>query len=174
MSNYLRGINRVVGFTDDTARGGALGEQGDAESWDAVSRMSSRGEVNNLRGARGPGLGLPPGGGARTPAGNNYPIASTFCAFAFMKGKSPAVHMAHSVGQFFGMSGLAVDVQGKLIGSLETGEMEDIQSCSSYHHKMHGPGQRSSTSTIPQGLSSTTKTNKIGTNYGQQEWRTTT
>jgi hypothetical protein len=98
----------------------------------------------------------------------------TFRAFAFMKGKSPAVHMAHSVGQFFGMSGLAVDVQGKLIGSLETGEMEDIQSRSSYHHKMHGPGQRSSTSTIPQGLSSTTKTNKIGTNYGQQERRTMT
>ena len=99
---------------------------------------------------------------------------TTFRAFAFMKGKSPAVHMAHSVGQFFGMSGLAVDVQGKLIGSLETGEMEDIQSRSSYHHKMHGPGQRSSTLTIPQGLSSTTKTNKIGTNYGQQERRMTT
>jgi hypothetical protein len=80
-----------------------------------------------------------------------------------MKGKSLAVHMAHLVGQFFGMPGLAVNVQGKFIGSLETGEMEDIQSRSSYHHKMHGPGQRSSTSTIPQGLSSTTKMNKIGT-----------
>ena len=76
MSNYLQGIGRAVGFTDNTARGGALGEQGDAELWDAVSRMSSRGEVNNLRGARGPGPGLPPGGGARTPAGENYPIAS--------------------------------------------------------------------------------------------------
>ena len=37
-------------------------------------------------------------------------------AFAFMKGKSPVVHMAHSIGQFFGMSGLAVDVQSKYIG----------------------------------------------------------
>jgi hypothetical protein len=76
MSNYLRGIGRAVGLTDNTARGGALGEQGDAELWDAVSRTSSCGEVNNLRGARGPGPGLPPGGGARTPAGDNYPIAS--------------------------------------------------------------------------------------------------
>ena len=33
-----------------------------------------------------------------------------------MKGKSPVVHMAHSIGQFFGMSGLAPDVQGKYIG----------------------------------------------------------
>ena len=41
---------------------------------------------------------------------------STFRAFAFMKGKLPVVHMAHSIGQFFGMSGLALDVQGKQIG----------------------------------------------------------
>ncbi len=33
-----------------------------------------------------------------------------------MKDKSPVVHMAHSIGQFFGMSGLAVDVKGKYIG----------------------------------------------------------
>jgi hypothetical protein len=39
-----------------------------------------------------------------------------FRAFAFMKGKSPVVHMAHSIGQFFSMSGLALDVQGKVIG----------------------------------------------------------
>jgi hypothetical protein len=39
-----------------------------------------------------------------------------FRTFAFMKGKSPVVHMAHSIGQFFGMSGLALDVQGKVIG----------------------------------------------------------
>jgi hypothetical protein len=38
-----------------------------------------------------------------------------FRAFAFMKGKSPVVHMAHSVGQFFGMAGLAAEVQGKYI-----------------------------------------------------------
>ncbi len=36
-----------------------------------------------------------------------------FSAFAFMKGKPLVVHMAHSVGTFFGMSGLATDVQGK-------------------------------------------------------------
>ena len=41
---------------------------------------------------------------------------NSFRAFAFMKGKSPAVHMVHSIGQFFGLSGLAVDVQGKCIG----------------------------------------------------------
>jgi hypothetical protein len=40
----------------------------------------------------------------------------TFRAFAFMKGKSPVVHMAHSMGQFFGMLGLALNVQGKQIG----------------------------------------------------------
>ena len=75
MSNYLRGIGRVVGFTDDTARGGALGEQGDAESWDAVSRMSSRGD-QQPQGGKGTGTGAPPRWGARTPAGDNYPIAS--------------------------------------------------------------------------------------------------
>ncbi len=36
-------------------------------------------------------------------------------AFAFMKGKSPSIHMAHSIGSFFGLSGLASDVQGKQI-----------------------------------------------------------
>ncbi len=39
-----------------------------------------------------------------------------FRTFAFMKGKSPVVHMAHLVGTFFVMSGLATDVQGKQIG----------------------------------------------------------
>ncbi len=33
-----------------------------------------------------------------------------------MKGKSPAIHMAHSVGAFYGLSGMATDVQGKQIG----------------------------------------------------------
>jgi hypothetical protein len=28
----------------------------------------------------------------------------TFQAFAFMKGKSPVIHMAHSVGAFYGLS----------------------------------------------------------------------
>jgi hypothetical protein len=32
-----------------------------------------------------------------------------------MKGHSPVVHMAHLIGQFFGMSGLAAEVQGKYI-----------------------------------------------------------
>ncbi len=40
---------------------------------------------------------------------------TTFRAFAFMKSKSPVVHMAHSIGQFFGMTGLALDIQGKHI-----------------------------------------------------------
>ncbi len=38
-----------------------------------------------------------------------------FRAFAFMKGRSPVIHMAHSVGTFFGMSGMATDVKGKQI-----------------------------------------------------------
>ncbi len=33
-----------------------------------------------------------------------------------MKGTLPVVHIAHTIGQFFGMSGLALDVQGKQIG----------------------------------------------------------
>jgi len=41
---------------------------------------------------------------------------NTFRAVAIMNGKSPAVHMVHSVGQIFGLSGLAVNVQGKCIG----------------------------------------------------------
>jgi hypothetical protein len=32
-----------------------------------------------------------------------------------MKGKSPAIHMAHSVGAFYGLSGMATNVQGKQI-----------------------------------------------------------
>ena len=35
--------------------------------------------------------------------------------FAFMKGKLPVVHLAHSIGAFFGLSGIAMDVQGKQI-----------------------------------------------------------
>jgi hypothetical protein len=38
-----------------------------------------------------------------------------FRAFAFLKGRSPVIHMAHSVGTFFGMSGMATNVQGKQI-----------------------------------------------------------
>jgi hypothetical protein len=34
----------------------------------------------------------------------------TFRAFAFMKPKSPIIHMAHLMGTFFGISGLAMDV----------------------------------------------------------------
>ena len=56
--------------------------------------------------------------------GNGYKSAAfrdqalgqqAFQAFAFMKGKSPVVHMAHLVGTFFGISGLASEVQGKHI-----------------------------------------------------------
>ena len=38
-----------------------------------------------------------------------------FRAFAFMRGKSPVIHMAHLVGAFYGLSGMATDVQGKQI-----------------------------------------------------------
>ncbi len=38
-----------------------------------------------------------------------------FRAFAFMKGKLPAVHMAYAVGAFYGMSGMATNMQGKQI-----------------------------------------------------------
>jgi hypothetical protein len=62
----------------------------------------------------------------------------TFRAFAFMKRKSPVVHMAHSVGQFFGMSGLALDVQGKKLVSSGTGETGVTPSHSSSHPKTRG------------------------------------
>jgi hypothetical protein len=75
MSNYLRGLGRAVGFTEDTASRGAAGDPLDAD-WDEVSRASSRGDANLLRGARGPGQGLPLGGGERTLAGETYPAAS--------------------------------------------------------------------------------------------------
>ena len=74
MSNYLRGIGRAVGFTEDTDRRGVAGEQGDAD-WDAVS-CASRGEVNILRGARGTGPELPPGGGDRIVVGDTFSAAS--------------------------------------------------------------------------------------------------
>jgi hypothetical protein len=57
--------------------------------------------------------------------GGDATKATTFCdqvlnqqafrAFAFMKGKLPAVHMAHSVGTFYGMSDMATGMQGKQI-----------------------------------------------------------
>ncbi len=207
-----------------------MGEQRRDMEWEAVSHMSSRGEVNILRGAprgAGPGMGgLPPRGGDASPTqrerqqpweggGDNVPGAITqndardnvpraitqnnaidiqsnislgeagdglrgqgeredpaqqptnetrgggismvlnaavqkmttatierelnwqsrvegdaakvtafkeqvmnqhaFRAFAFMKGKSPAIHMAHSIGAFYGLSGMAIKVQGKQI-----------------------------------------------------------
>jgi hypothetical protein len=64
MSNYLRGLGRVVGFTDDTTSRGPHGGQGENE-WDVVSHTSSRGGVNLLNRASGLGQGQPPGGGDR-------------------------------------------------------------------------------------------------------------
>jgi hypothetical protein len=220
MNNYLQGFGRSVGFADDTDRRDAPREQGETE-WEAVSLAGSRGEVNILWGAWGPGPGQSLGGGDRPLAGDNYsknsptqrdwqqpwagvgniPRAFTqtdavniqsnislgegfdqwaggkggcwtnpwrmipqggeitaqikqastrtsnatikrelnwqaqvggdttkattfrdqvlnqqaFRAFAFMKGKLPAVHMAHSVGTFYGMSDMATGMQGKQI-----------------------------------------------------------
>ena len=49
MSNYLRGLGRAVGFLDETEH---RGTPGDIENdWDNVSRASSYGEANLLRGA---------------------------------------------------------------------------------------------------------------------------
>jgi hypothetical protein len=56
------------------------------------------------------------GDSTKAPAFRDQALGQqTFRAFAFMNRKSPAVLMAHSVGAFFGMSGLATDVQGKQI-----------------------------------------------------------
>jgi hypothetical protein len=55
MSNYLRGLGRAVGFLDETEH---QGTPGDLENdWDNISRASSYGEANLLRGAtiQGPG-----------------------------------------------------------------------------------------------------------------------
>jgi hypothetical protein len=71
MNNYLQGFGQSVGFADDTDRMDAPREQGETE-WEAVSLAGSRGEVNILRGAWGPGPGQPPGGGDRPLAGDNY------------------------------------------------------------------------------------------------------
>jgi hypothetical protein len=222
MSNYLRGLGRAVSFTKDAARRGLAEDPLDAE-WDNVSRVSSRADVNLLRGGRGNGPGLPLGGGGGdlAPTGRNHSATSptqqcrnqqwggegniprsitqqdaldiqsnislgegynqrgrgneeepghrpaeatceggiaralgkaanrnnehtlerelewqariggdftrtiafkeqvlnqqVFRAFAFMKGKSPTIHMVHSIGAFFGLSGMATDVQGKQI-----------------------------------------------------------
>ena len=49
MSNYLQGLGRAVGFSDKTKH---RGTPGDLENdWDNVSRASSYGEANLLRGA---------------------------------------------------------------------------------------------------------------------------
>ena len=39
----------------------------------------------------------------------------SFRAYAFMKGKSPVIHMGHSVGTFFNIGGMAGDIQGKVL-----------------------------------------------------------
>ena len=54
MSNYLRGLGRAVGITDDAARRG----QGDITAqdydWDNLSHGSGRRDTNLLRGGNGP------------------------------------------------------------------------------------------------------------------------
>ncbi len=75
MSNYLRGLGRAVSFTEDTARRGAAGDPLDTD-WEEVSRASSRGDANLLRGARAQGPGLPLGGGERTLGGETDVSAS--------------------------------------------------------------------------------------------------
>jgi hypothetical protein len=62
MSNYLRGLGRAVGFTDNTTSRGPHRGQGKNE-WDVVSHASSRGGVNLLNRASGLGQGQPRGGG---------------------------------------------------------------------------------------------------------------
>ena len=40
----------------------------------------------------------------------------TFRAFAMMKPKSPVIYLVHSMGKFFGLSGMSPDLQDKQIG----------------------------------------------------------
>jgi hypothetical protein len=42
-----------------------------------------------------------------------------FHAFAFMKPKSPAIHIAHSMGKYFGLSGLSPELQDRQVAFIE-------------------------------------------------------
>jgi hypothetical protein len=63
MGNYLRGLGRAVGFSDETNRRSTPGDL-DPE-WENVSRASSYGDINLLRGATNQGLGPQIAGGDR-------------------------------------------------------------------------------------------------------------
>ncbi len=57
------------------------------------------------------------GGGTTkaTACRDQDPNQQVLRVFAFMKGKMLVIHMAHSVGTFYQMSGMATNVQGKQI-----------------------------------------------------------
>jgi hypothetical protein len=81
-----------------------------------------------------------------------------FRAFAFMKSRSPVIHMAHSVGTFFGMSGMVTNVQGKQIAFVGDRGNAATQYCSYSLHKIHGRGQRCATSATRRNLANSTAT----------------
>ena len=77
----------------------------------------------------------------------NQEVNQTTCrAFAFMKGHSPVVHMAHLIGQFFGMLGLAAKSRANTSGLLGTKATANTPSFSSSSRKTCGRGRESSTS----------------------------
>ncbi len=88
---------------------------------------------------------------------------TVFCAFAFVKGKLPVVHMAHSVGQYFDMSGLAAKVKGKYFRFIkDRGKWQTSRPVHPPMDQGQAPQQYGSLRGALQGQ-------KIGTSYGQQK-----
>lgn len=63
MSNYLRGLGRAVGITDDAAQGGQADDMANNYDWENLSQTSGRRDINVLRGGLGQEAELPQRGG---------------------------------------------------------------------------------------------------------------
>ncbi len=63
MSNYLRGLSRAVGLTDDAAQGGRADEMPRDYDWENLSQGSGRRDANLLQGGLMPDSELPQRGG---------------------------------------------------------------------------------------------------------------
>jgi hypothetical protein len=66
---------------------------------------------------------------------------NSFRAFAFMKGKSPSVHVVHSIGQFLDSRVSPLTSRENSSGSSVTGATDDTQCQSSSHKIMRGHGR---------------------------------
>ena len=112
MSNYLRGLGRAVGITDDAAQGGQADDMANNYDWENLSQTSGRRDINVLRGGLGQEAELPQRGGGVSfalPSANNS-IASPTQRERYQEPRGDGIgHIPRSVTQQD-----AVDVQSNI------------------------------------------------------------